>query len=92
MSIITSLRKYRIFNMAIFDFAMTFLVIFLVHLYMWRNPIEKQNNRSYMQYFMSLILFIIGSIWLGVIFHYIFNVKSQLSYYLGFNGEPNKNR
>ena len=92
MSIITSLRKYRILGMAIFDFAMTILIVFLVHLYMWRNPIEKQNNRSYMQYFISLGLFIIGSIWLGVIFHYLFNVKSQLSYYLGFNDQPNKNR
>ena len=84
MSIILSLRKYRFFNMAIFDFAITILVIFLIHLYMWKHPRMTYENRSYIQYFTSLVLFIIGSIWLGVIFHYIFNVKSQLSHYLGF--------
>ena len=88
---ITSLRKYRIFNMAIFDFTITIIIIFLIHLYMWKNAplnVNTKNNRTYLQYFISLMLFIIGSIWLGVMAHYIFNVKSQLSFYLGFNDEP----
>jgi hypothetical protein len=91
MDLITALRKYRIFNMAIFDFTITILVIFMIHLYMWRNASlspNTKNNRTYLQYFISLSLFIIGSIWLGVMVHYILGVKSQLSFYLGFNDEP----
>lgn len=90
---ISSLRKYRIYNMAIFDFTITIIIIFLIHLYMWKNPhmsIENKNNRNYKQYLISLFLFIIGAIWLGTMGHYIFNVKSQLSYYLGFNDEPKR--
>lgn len=92
MDPITYLRQFKIFNMAIFDLSFTILIVFLLHLYMWSYPYsitEKEKlNRNIAMYFISLILFIIVAIGLGTVFHYIFGIKSALSYYLGFNGKP----
>jgi len=88
-----NLRKYKIANMAVFDFVATFIFVFFIHLYMWKNPINiEKDNRTYIQYFMSLIFLFISFIGLAVIIHYIFGIKSALSAYLGFNSMPPKNR
>jgi hypothetical protein len=88
-----NLRKYKIANMAVFDFIVTFIFVFFIHLYMWKNPLDiKKDNRTYMQYFISLILLFISFIGLAIIFHYIFGIKSALSAYLGFNNMPPANR
>ena len=80
------LRKYRIYNMAIFDFVATFVVIFFLHLYMWNYAkVTNKNERTYLQYFGSLILLFIASIGLGVIVHYFVGIQSALSGYLGLN-------
>ena len=83
---IEDLRKYKIYKMAIFDLVMTFLFMFFIHLYMWRNiPDNQKKNRNYIQYIVSLILLLITSLGLGVIMHYITGVNSALSTYLGLN-------
>ena len=88
-----NLRKYKLFNMAIFDFIMTFIIIFILHLYMWFHPLDDmKNQRNIWQYLISLLLFFVSAIGLGVIMHYFFGIKSALSGYLGFNLQPNKNR
>ena len=88
-----NLRKYKIFNMAIFDYVMTFIFIFILHLYMWLHPLDDiKNKRNIWQYLISLLLFFISAIGLAVIIHYFFGIKSPLSGYLGFNLQPNKNR
>jgi hypothetical protein len=80
------LRKYRILNMAIFDYVATFIIVFLIHWYMWNNAIiTNKNERTYTQYFASLLLLSITAVGLGVIAHYIFGIQSALSGYLGFN-------
>jgi len=82
--------------MAIFDYVATFIIVFLIHLYMWLNPIfmsnDNKNKRNYIQYFVSLLLLYIAFIGFAVILHYLFNIKSALSAYLGFNDMPDKNR
>ena len=58
-----NLRKYKIANMAVFDFIATFIFVFFIHLYMWKNPINiEKDNRTYIQYFMSLIFLFISFI------------------------------
>ena len=81
---ITELRKYKFFNMAIFDLVGTFIIIWFIHLYMWMNiPNENKKNRNYIQYFLSLLLLFITGLGIGLIFHYMFKINSALSRYLG---------
>ncbi len=81
---ITELRKYKFFNMAIFDLVGTFVIIWFIHLYMWMNiPNENKKNRNYIQYFVSLLLLFITGLGIGLIFHYMFKINSALSRYLG---------
>ncbi len=86
------LRDYRIFNMAIFDLVATFIFVLIIHTIMWRNPLnmKKPNERTWVQYIISLILLYISFIGLGVIIHRIFRIESALSAYLGFNDKPNR--
>lgn len=90
MSVVEELRKYRIFKMALFDYIATFIGAFIVHLYIWKNPIytKDASKRTYLQYFISLLFIYITAIGLGVVVHYIFGVQSTLSGYLGINDMP----
>ena len=94
MNFITELRKFKILNMAIFDFIATFVCVFIIHYYMWTHPIYMKDptKRTYVQYFTSLIFLFVTFIGIGVIMHYIFNIQSGLSAYLGFNDMYNKNK
>ena len=88
-----NIRDYRFLNIAIFDLVLTFIIAFLIHLYMWNYPLydDKKNiNRTYIQYFLSLIYIFITFIGLGTLFHYIFGRKSALSHYLGFSDKPSR--
>ena len=81
------LRKYRFYNMAIFDVVATFFIAFIVHYILWSNPLEMKDKskRTYLQYFVSLVLIFLMFIALGVVFHRIFKIQSALSGYIGFN-------
>ena len=84
---IEDLRKYRFYNMAIFDVVATFALAFVVHYILWSYPLEMKDKskRTYLQYFVSLVLIFLMFIALGVIFHRIFKIQSALSGYIGFN-------
>lgn len=84
------IRDYRIFNMAIFDYVATFIVVLIIHTIMWRNPLKMKNpnKRTMIQYIASLILIYISAIGLGVIMHRIFGIESGLSGHLGLNDIP----
>ena len=43
-----NLRKYRIVGLAIVDYIATFIVVLLLHSYMWFNANVKQK-RTYLQ-------------------------------------------
>jgi hypothetical protein len=77
-----NLRKYRIFNLAIFDYVVTFIAVLILHYYMWVNA-KVNYKRTVTQYFISLIVVFIGMLGLGTIIHYFFNVKSTFSHYIG---------
>ena len=90
MSIIDQLRKPKIFNMALFDLTATFIGAFIIHILLWTYPLDMKHKekRTSLQYILSLSLIFIMFLGLGVIFHRIFNIKSALSAYLGFNEMP----
>jgi len=73
--------------MAIFDVVATFFITFVVHYILWSNPLEMKDKskRTYLQYFVSLVLIFLMFIALGVVFHRIFKIQSALSGYIGFN-------
>ncbi len=78
-----NLRKYRIFNLAIFDYVVTFIAVLILHSYMWINA-KVNYKRTLTQYFISLIFIFIAMLGLGTIIHYFLNVKSTFSHYIGF--------
>lgn len=83
-----NLRDYRFYGLAIVDYVATFLVVLLLHSYMWynanMNPILKLK-RTYLQYFGSFIYLFIASLGIATILHYFFGIKSVFSRYLGLN-------
>jgi hypothetical protein len=79
----TNLRKYRIFNLAIFDYVVTFIAVLILHSYMWINA-KVNYKRTIAQYFISLTFIFIAMLGLGTILHYFFGVKSTFSHYIGF--------
>jgi len=87
MAIIEELRKYRIFKIAIFDLAATFVFVLITHSLLWVYPLDMKDKdkRTWVQYLISLLLLCITFLGLGVIAHRIFGIKSALSGYLGFN-------
>ena len=81
-----NLRSFRIFGLAVIDYVMTFIGVFLLHFYMWNYANVKFNeNRTNFQYYFSLFYIFIASLGIATILHYFFNIKSTFSKYLGFN-------
>jgi hypothetical protein len=73
MSIINQLRRPKFFNMAIFDFLMTFLVAILIWKYF--------DYKSYSELFLIFLFLII----IAIVVHWITNTPTMLNYYLGIN-------
>ena len=80
---ITTLRKYKLYNISIFDCVITLIVVFIVHTLLWKYSLFKDEKRTYVQYIMSLIIITDMFIGIGIINHRIFNIKSNLSKILG---------
>ena len=80
---IDTLRSYRIHKIAVFDVVATLLVAIIVHMYLWKHSFYIEDNRTYTQYIISLLIISITFIGLGIIMHRFFNVKSNLSKILG---------
>jgi hypothetical protein len=90
------MRQYRVFNLTLVDLIPTLIVALIIHSYIWLYPLEltseERENRSFIQYAISLIIISITSIGFGIIIHRLVGVKSGLSAHLGLNGIPNKNK
>ena len=81
-----NLRSFRIFELAVFDYVITFIGAFILHYYMWIYAnVEFKQNRTISQYYFSLLFIFIAFLGIGTILHYFFNIKSTFSKYLGFN-------
>jgi hypothetical protein len=81
-----NLRDYRILGLSIIDYVVTFIVVLILHSYMWFYAnISNKTKRTYLQYFISLIYIFIAILGLATILHFFFGIKSVFSSYLGFN-------
>lgn len=90
---VSDLRKIRVFNLAIADFAATLLLAFGISLALWKYPLGTIKNiekRAYMQFASLTILMWITLVGFGLIIHRLVGVQSTLSAYLGINEMPGR--
>tara|TARA_Y100000389_G_scaffold50722_1_gene46417 strand:+ start:5963 stop:6208 length:246 start_codon:yes stop_codon:yes gene_type:complete len=79
-----NIRDFRLFGFALIDVIATLIIALILHYYMWTKPTHKDlNNRTFLQYFLSMFLIIITFFGLGFILHWFFSIDSKLSLYLG---------
>lgn len=71
---IENLRSYRVFDMAIFDWATSLLAAFIVAKYVF-----KVDN------FLAAALFLVAWIAFGVLVHWALGINTRFGYYLGVN-------
>lgn len=90
MTLLKDLRSYRVFNLALFDMALTFASIIIVHSLLWHYPldIEDKERRTWAQYFASFTLITITFFGVGLIVHRLIGVRSAFSAYMGMNKPP----
>lgn len=80
------LRSFRILGLAVIDYIITFIIVLILHSYMWFNAnISNTTKRTYIQYFGSLLYIFIAILGIATILHYFFGIRSIFSKYLGFN-------
>jgi hypothetical protein len=81
---ITELRKFRIFDIAIFDLVTSILGMILAFIVFWKIHFSK------LPIYKFILAAVILSIPFGVIIHIIFGVNTNLNYKLGLSYKPNK--
>lgn len=79
-----AIRQYRIFNIAIFDLVFS-LVGMIIVLFIAKNKYYK--NLKTINFVLAAILITIP---LGIFFHIIFGINTQLNYMLGISNEPER--
>lgn len=84
-STIDTLRQPKIFNMAIFDWIATLIVIYVIAYY--SQPISS----NFWSYYLGLCF--IGVL-LAIVIHWYFSIPTMFNYYLGLNTKESviKNR
>lgn len=80
---IQQLRSHKIFGLAIFDLVLSFVGIIIIFLLVWR--IHFKN----LDWWKFVIAAIVVTIPIGIVFHVLFGVNTQLNYRLGLSNEPN---
>jgi hypothetical protein len=83
MSITEIRKKYRIFNIAIFDLVLAFIGVIFIFMIFWRIFFKS------LPWWHFVLAAIILTIPIGIVFHIIFGVKTQLNYYLGLSDKSN---
>lgn len=81
MNLIQTLRKPKIFGMAIFDWVMTFLGSYLLTYLIYTYYHKYDFTTLYTIVTIKLVI-------LGIFMHWILGVKTMLGYYLGINSKP----
>lgn len=81
MQLIQTLRKPKIFGMAIFDWVMTLLGSYLLT-YLIYNYYHKYHFTT------LYVIVTIKLVILGIFLHWLLGVKTMLGYYLGINSKP----
>ncbi len=82
MELITTLRQYKIFDMAIFDWLATLICAYLFAIFVHNKNNIKIDKTKYI--ILTTIFFIILSIYI----HVTFNIDTMFGYYLGLSNLP----
>lgn len=79
-----NIRSYRIFSIAIFDLVLSMIGMVLIFL------IAKQYHFKSLETWRFVFAGIIVAIPVGIVFHIIFGINTQLNYNLGLSGPPKR--
>ncbi len=85
--ILNEYRRFRILGMSVIDFVLTFIFVFIIHSIMWFYVVSARNKTTSIYILSFLVVFII-MIFISIIMHMIFGVKTVLLAYLGLNTMP----
>ena len=75
MSLITTLRKPRIFKIALFDVITSILGLFMIFKFIFKIK-------------HSFLIAILLTFPIGILVHYVFKIPTTLNYYLGLSKKP----
>ena len=79
---IKDLRSHKIFGLAIFDLSISFVFIISLFMISWKSHFPNLNWRNF---FITAILVTIP---IGIVFHVLFGVNTQLNYTIGLSNKP----
>ena len=79
---IKNLRSHKIFGLAIFDLAISFVFIITLFLTAWK--IHFKN----LDWWKFLIAALLVTIPIGITFHVLFGINTKLNYDLGLSNKP----
>lgn len=79
---IQELRSHKIFGLAIFDLTLSFIGVIIIFLLAWR--IHFRN----LDWWRFVIAAILVTIPIGIVFHVLFDVDTELNYRLGLSDKP----
>jgi ABC-type uncharacterized transport system permease subunit len=81
---IVSLRRHRVFGIAIFDLVSSFIGVITIFLLVWRLRFQNISPWNF------VIAGILLTIPIGIFFHIIFGVDTRLNSLLGLSNPPSR--
>lgn len=79
---IQELRSHKIFGLAIFDLVLSFVGVILIFFLGWRIHFR---NLDWLRFLVAAVAVTIP---IGIVFHVLFGVNTQLNYQLGLSNKP----
>lgn len=76
------INKYRIFGLRLFDLILSLVIMVIIFLMVWKYHYPQLN------YWNFVIAAVLLTIPLGIVFHVIFGVNTELNYKLGLSYQP----
>ena len=78
------LRSYRILNIAMFDVVTSIVFLAFIFIVAQRHYYPKLDWKKF------IIAAVLLAIPIGIVFHILFGVNTQLNYIMGLSDKPNK--
>lgn len=78
-----SIRKYKIFGLAIFDLVLSLIGMIIFFMIMWKWHFPDLNPLNF------VIVAILLTIPVGIVFHVTFGINTTLNKTLGLSNSPN---
>ena len=80
--LVEELRKYKIFDLALFDLLVAMIFMISLFIVLWRLRYPNLDRRRF------VITGILLTIPMGILFHVIFGINTELNYRLGLSNKP----